>query len=337
MGQAKLVSHEERLEAVSRAKLREAVDPSTRDLLNGPGGEGSYTLGQEVRCTYEEKDPLKPIGGHTKKFPCHDAKGKRLKVKYDPSTNPEVVGEVLGTRLFWALGFFAERMYSVKIVCANCPEDPFKADAKAPRGTRTFETATLQNRLPGEELSETEGEGWRLKDLDAVDPARGGASKAEVDALKLLIVLVHHGDNTANQQRLLCAPEDKKCKSPLMYVTDLGGTFGGRENSTSYRLWSRRKVWRDAAACVADFEGTDSSFRDPVISEEGRALLAGLLEKLSDKQIVDLFKGARVEALAKFEPAVVGKDGKGRRVNAEDWAQAFKKKREEISKAKCPR
>lgn len=332
---AKLVSHEERLEAISRARVREDVDPSTRDLLNGPGGEGAYALGEEVRCRYEERDPLKPIGGHSKKFPCRDARDVRLKVKYDPSANAEVVGEVLATRLFWALGFYAERMYSVKVVCENCPADPFISTAP-PRGTRVFEPATIQRRLAGEELSETQDEGWSMRDLEAVDPSAGGASRAEVDALKLLMVFVNHTDNTANQQRLLCRPDDPKCARPAMYVTDLGGTFGGRGSTTSYRLWSKRKIWADPAKCVAAFEGTDPSYRDPAISEEGRALLARLLGALTDKQISDLFRGARADVLAKDEP-MISAGGKARRVGIDDWAAAFKRKRAEIAEASCPR
>lgn len=334
-GPSKLVSREERQAVISRARLREAVDPSTRDILRGPEGEGSYAFDEEVRCKYEERDPLKPIGGHAKKFPCHDANGKRLKVKYDPSTNPEVIGEILGSRLFWALGFYAEKMYSVKIVCDNCPVDPF-VSSSTPRATRTFKPATLQTRLAGTEVAEVLDEGWLFSELDDIDP-KLGASRAEVDALKLLAVFVHHVDNTGNQQRLLCPADDEKCERPWMYVTDLGGTFGGRDSSTSYRLWSRRGVWKDPAKCVAALEGTDAGFRDPAISEEGRALLASLLGKLSDKQIADLFRAARVDVLAKNEPAVVGSDGKPHHVSVEDWAAAFKKKRAEIASARCPR
>lgn len=333
--EGRMVSSEQRKDAIRRARVWRAVDTAALDTLNGPPGEGSYKLGQEVPCRYEERDPLKPIGGHSPKFPCHDAAGARLKVKYGAG-NPEVYGEVAATRLFWALGFPAERMYSVKIVCENCPVDPFVSSA-APRATRPFEPATIQKRLQGEELSETKDEGWTFEELDLVDEAAGGAPKAQVDALKLLAAMINHGDNTPNQQRLLCSlEEDPDCKRPLMYVTDLGSTFGGRDFMTSYRHWSKKtSVWKDAARCTADLTGS-TDFRDPKIGEAGRKFLADLLGKLSERQVRDIFRGARFDVLSKSERPVPGPDGKARPVVIDDWVRLFLKKREQIQSARCP-
>jgi len=304
---AKVVSHEARLEAIRRAQIAQPVDVAAMDLLAGPQGEGSYPPGAEIRCRYEERDPKRPIGGHSKKFPCVDSSGTRLKVKYG-AENTEVRGEVAGTRLFWALGFFAERMYPVKIVCENCPEDPFVSD-KTPRATRVFEPATVQKRLKGEEISEVEDEGWRFSELDLAP------DQAQADALKLLAALVNHGDNTANQQRLLRLPNG----DVIMYVTDLGGTFGGRSHYTNLKHWSRKaSLWKDKAACRLDFSGTDSSYRDPVISEAGRAFLAERLSKLSNKQLKDLFTAARLTPV-------------------DEWVKEFDRKRAEIVTTRCPK
>lgn len=332
--EGRLVSGPARLNAIARAKVWREVDVAAMDVLNGPVGEGSYKLGAEVRCRFEERDPLKPIGGHTKKFPCVDAAGKRLKVKYDPKANTEVFGEVAGSRLFWALGFFAERMYSVKIACENCPEDPFVSD-KSPRALRAFEPATLQRKLEGVELSEVDGEGWEFHELDLVDEKRGGSSRAEVDALKLLAAFVNHGDNTPNQQRLLCPEGDAECKTPWMYVTDLGAVFGGTSYLPSFRNWSKKAVWKDSKRCIADYSPTVKKSRDPRIGEAGRKLLAGQLAKLSDQQIRDLFRGARFDVLGGLE-SPIRVDGKSRRAGVDDWARAFKKKRAEIVDARCP-
>ena len=246
-----------------RARLWQETDPASMDLLNGPQGEGAYRFKDEVRCVFEERDPAFPIGGHTKKFPCVDASKTRLKVKYDPSQNTEIFGETAATRLFWALGFYAERMYSVRLACGNCPKDPFVSDAP-PRAERIFEPVTLQKRLKGTEILSGEMEGWTFDELDLVEEARGGASKAQVDALKLLAVFVNHGDNTHNQQRILCPEEDPRCPRPILYVTDLGGTFGGKGYFTSLRNWTKKaRIWKDPSACVADFEGMSPGYRDP--------------------------------------------------------------------------
>ena len=334
---AKLVSHEQRLDFVRRAQLRQNVDPSSMDLLNGPQGEGSYKLGEAVPCKYEEKDPVHPLGGHSPKFPCHDKADVRLKIKYKADENPEVYGEVAGARLLWALGFYAERMYSVKVVCENCPADPWTSTKESPRALRTFEPVSIQKRLKGTEMSEVEGEGWTFDELNVVNDSKGGGTRAEADALKLLAIFMNHGDNTANQQALVCLEGDADCKKPIMYITDIGGVFGGKGYFTSYRHWTRKKsLWKDAKECVADFQGSDSHFKDPRISEAGRKLLADLLGKLSDKQIKDLFMGSRFDDLSKHQPPYVGPDGKSRPLTVDDWVKAFIAKREEIRSARCP-
>ncbi|PIP85166.1 MAG: hypothetical protein CO113_11690 [Elusimicrobia bacterium CG_4_9_14_3_um_filter_62_55] len=312
------------------------VDVETMDLLNGPGGEQSFKFREKVACKYEEKDPKNPLGGHSPKFPCWKD-GVRLKIKYKPESNPEVYSEVAATRLFWALGFYAERMYSVDVVCENCPVDPWTDDGSQPRATRTFSPATIQTKLKGEQLWFSAGyHGWEYADLETVSERDGGASKAQVDAFKLLSVFVNHIDNTANQQKTLCLPEDAKCASPALYVTDLGGTFGGLSGGISFRKWSKKKIWKDSKACVADLKGTSGNYADPVISEDGRTFLAGLLSKLSDKQIADLFAGARFDDHARFEPPIPADQGKPRPLAISDWVKAFKAKRKEIADAKCP-
>lgn len=334
---AKVVSTEQFLDHVRRAKVRIEVDPSKMDLLNGPKEPGAYPLGAEVPCKYEEKDPLHPLGGHSPKFPCHTADGRRLKVKYNGEANPEVYGEVIGARLLWALGFYADRMSSVKILCENCPADPWTSTAASPRAKRPFEPATVQERLKGTEISRAEGEAWTFNDLDLVNPALGGASKAETDALKLLAAFMNHGDNTANQQRLVCLAEDPDCKNPVMYITDVGGVFGGKGYFTSYKHWTKHnKLWKDPAQCVLDFKGTDSGYKDPAISEPGRKLLADLLGKLSEKQVKDLFMGARFDQLAKREQPFIGPDGKSRPLTVDDWVKAFLDKRTQVTSVRCP-
>jgi len=206
LSEARIVSSYVKKDIMRRSKVWHEVDVASMDMLNGPQGEGSYKFNQKVPCKYEEKDPRNPLGGHSPKFPCWDKAGNRLKVKYN---NTEVYGEVAATRLFWALGFYAERMYAVQIVCENCPKDPWKDKGDQKRATRTFKQATVQKRLQGEEISVNKWEGWSYDELELIDDRRGGSTRAEVDALKLLSVFVNHVDNTLNQQRILHKPERK--------------------------------------------------------------------------------------------------------------------------------
>jgi hypothetical protein len=60
------------------------------------------------------------MGGSTPKFACVVPPDDELNVKYGKG-NGEVYAEVAAARLFWALGFGAERMHPVRVDCKGCP------------------------------------------------------------------------------------------------------------------------------------------------------------------------------------------------------------------------
>jgi hypothetical protein len=97
---------QERHEAIRRAEVWSPTDIRSLDLKAGPDAAGAFAPNEWVTCAYKEK---KEISGHSPKFTCETSPGHEVKVKYGPR-NAEVFGEVLATRLFWALGFPADRM-----------------------------------------------------------------------------------------------------------------------------------------------------------------------------------------------------------------------------------
>jgi hypothetical protein len=124
-----------------------------------------------------------------------------------------------------------------------------------------------------------------------------------------------------------------------MYVSDLGSVFGhggfttGGAGRVDYEGWKTRRVWRDGESCRARLSSVGGIFRtstlkDPVISEAGRALLSAQLGALSDSQIGDLFRAARVEAL---DQKLDDGEGGTRTVTIDDWVALFKLKRSEIT------
>jgi hypothetical protein len=360
---------DERIEYIRRARVWEPTDVSSKDLYNGPEGELKLAVDQEVTCDFVPK----PLAGWTEKFLCRMADGKIYKVKYEEEPKyKEVYGEVLGTRLFWALGFYADKMLPVRVICRHCPRHPWKyikarknkhdLDEKglirslppeAEVGTYTFDPAALEERLDFEPIEEKENQGWSWRSLRLVDEKAGGATKAEIDALKLLNAFVQNADNKSKQNSFGCprselvADADGKvsCRRPVLYVDDLGAVFGeggfttGHAGRVDYDGWKNRPVWRNEESCRARLASISwilrrSTLRDPVISEEGRAFLAGLLDRLSDKQITDLFRAARIDRL--HQTTSDGASG-SREVTVQDWVALFKKKREEITRHPgCP-
>jgi hypothetical protein len=282
-----------------------------------------------VICDYVEK---KHLPGTTQKFNCRLMNGEVVKVRYG-AENGKVQGAVIASRMLWALGFGADRLYPVRVTCRGCSSDPWYKRERA-QGEHVFDPAAIEIKPPGTEMKGENKGGWAWPELDLVDEQQGGAPKAHRDGMKLMAVLIQHTDNKAEQERLLCLPggwaDDGTCVKPFMMMHDVGLTFG-RANllnrtatgSVHFELWAKTPIWRDRSTCVGhlsqSFTGTLS---DPKISEEGRQFLANLLVQLTDQQLHDLFEVARV---GRRKPAA----------SVEEWVAAFKSKRDEIVNTHC--
>jgi hypothetical protein len=294
--------------------------------------------------------PKKPLTGMTPKFQCDLGKDDVVKVKYGEE-NGEVYAEVAGSRLLWALGFQADVMFPTRVTCRKCPADPFTASGEGwQRGdpkdvaTRVFEPAVIE-RESGTPVEVPGYEGWAWPELDKLTEKDGGATRAQLDALKLLAVFIQHSDSKPGQQEIVCeegrkrkdAKGNETCASAWLVVKDVGGSFGKatKLNSSKMKLadWDSTVIWKDAKKCVADMPRSfTGSLEDPVISEAGRAFLAQRLTLLSDRQIRDLFT---VSNVVKRGEEIDGADGKKRKVTVDDWARVFKRKRSEVAAARC--
>ena len=333
----KKLSVAERQQVMERAQVWRPMNTSSLDLIEGPVLPASQRIPEQVACTFVFPD--KPLGGMTPKFKCDLGKGDEVKVKYGEK-NGEVYAEVAATRLFWALGFGADRMYPVQVTCRNCPIEPWYWATEKRVPEKTFEIAAIERRLPGKRIQTKEDEGWKWPELDTVDEKAGGAPRAHRDALKLLMVMIQNSDTKPSNQRMLCLPEAVKadgagnetCARPLLYVQDLGYAFGEATllstKKNDLQAWSEEPIWKDPAQCVGNIKKSlPGTFKDPVISEAGRKFLDDLLARLSDKQITDMFTAARVDRFHRHAE---------RNPPISEWVRVFKKKRDEIATARCP-
>jgi hypothetical protein len=298
------------------------------NLREGPGDAGGFRPNELVTCDYVEE----PRNGTSPKFSCALANGDVVKVRYG-ARNGEVEGSVLATRLLWALGFAADRVYPVRVRCRGCSADPWNSRGQAAE-IHDFDPAVIERKPAGHEMSlPKKRAGWAWTELDLVDEAQGGAPQPQRDALKLLAVMMQHTDSRSQQQRLLCLPggltSSGQCEKPFLMLHDVGKTFGHANmfnrmgpGSVNLDAWAGTPVWSHQAGCVGhlrkSFTGTLGS---PHISETGRQFLARLLEQLTDQQIHDLFEVA----------------GVGRRMSTsvDDWVAAFKNKRDQITTRQC--
>lgn len=323
-----------RLDDIRRARVWEPTDVASKDLKTGPTGHGAFTPEETVTCRYAKKE----LSGNSPKFACVIPPDDEVKVKFG-RTNGEVYAEVAATRLFWALGFPADRMYPVKVLCDGCPPLP-EATKEKDSGLVLFDPASIERKFHGHAIETSPDSGWAWEELDKVQETAGGAPQAQRDALKLLAVFIQHTDNKPQQQRLVCLdehPDDRgRCEHPLMMINDLGQTFG-RSNlfnrdsvgSVNLKEWSAAHMWSDPKHCIGELPPSQTgSLQNPQITEGGRKFLSDLLMQLSDQQLHDLFETSR------FEDRVKDPNRPGSTVA--EWVDAFKKKRSEIASLTCP-
>jgi hypothetical protein len=316
----------DRLAALARAKVfLSEFNPRVR----------SETV--EIECRYRFVEP----SGTTPKFDCTLDDGRRIRVKYG---SLELQAEVVTSHLLSTLGFGADNVTMARRVrCYGCPPWPMLVGQAAERlrlgrlldhvnydHHRDFEWVSAEWRGGHNEMKFGEQEGWSWHELSAIDPSVGGATRAEVDALRLMAMFLNHWDNKASNHRLICpaAPDSKQaadrakpvtCDHPLAMMQDMGSTLGPRR--VNLEAWSQSPVWTDETKCALSMKHLPhggGTFEDVRISEEGRRLLADRLLKLTKPQMQAILNDARFE-------------------NVDGWVAAFERRIDAIARRPpCP-
>lgn len=83
------------------------------------------------------------------------------------------------------LGFGADHMYPVRVVCRGCPRSLGGAQGMG-LNESVFEAAAIERKAAGKTVETYAHEGWSWRELDLVEEAAGGAPVAHRDALKLM-------------------------------------------------------------------------------------------------------------------------------------------------------
>lgn len=320
---------DDRASVIARSLVWVPTDIASLDLKAGPREAGWFPLGATITCQYLDKK----LSGLSPKFACVTPDGDELKVKYG-GANGEVYGEVMSSRLLWALGFGADRMYSVRVVCQGCPAHI--GGILRENGDRIVDPAAVERKFGHEELFAD----WKWRELDLVDEESGGARVAERDALKLLAVFLQHSDSKPQQQRIVCLDPGNGggCQRPMMMINDLGVTWGraNRWNqqprgSVNLAQWQEIDIWQGPTGCVGNLSGSfTGTLKEPVITEEGRQFLADLLTRLSDDQLRGMFEAARIHLRARAPESA-----RSGLATVDEWVMAFKAKRAQIVERRC--
>lgn len=342
----------ERALAERKAKVWQEPDPDYDAVLgynpkNGPrlGAPtvDSAGLAMPFKCVADKK-PNKG-SGTTPKFHCSvpgivDEDGDPIRYKVKPhfkgqareKRNGEVYGEFLSSRFSKALGFFADDEWVADVTCPDC-EKSLTSDFQGARFT-PFQPAA------GIELPLGKGIDLNCSDEDSGSISgslskllQGGAPRAEIDAYKLWLAFIDHGDTKVDNQKFSCLKWTKNTDNTLacepgqavFYVSDMGSTWGyssASEKKATLKGWSGKDPIRvSGGRCTT----TAKSVGDANIGEAGRQLLADGLQRLldaekSDGLITNVFRASRNHE--RDQPA-------------ELWTAEFERKAKTIINARC--
>lgn len=311
VAQKKCFSSEARALAETSAKVWR--DPAGYNpILGYDTGAGARTgalktddagLAAPISCVANIKE--EKGSGTTPKFYCSvegltDEDGEPIRYKVKPhfkgaskeKRNGEVYGEFLASRFSNALGFYADDEWVADVTCPDCEKSL----------TSKFQGADYNPFQPAAGVELTIGKGIDV-DCDGKDSGslggsldkllKSGGSQAEIDAFKIWLAFIDHGDTKTDNHEFVClkwsANGDRlACEQSAFYVSDMGSTFGyssASENKARLAVWKKRadpiKVSGDRCTTTAKSVGSAQ------VSEEGRALLAAQLQKLLDAEASD--------------------------------------------------
>ncbi|HEU4767659.1 MAG TPA: hypothetical protein VFS77_09800 [Pyrinomonadaceae bacterium] len=338
----------ERARAEQTARVYQTPDPGYDPVLgynpaNGPrrGAPPADENGlvKPINCVANKDES--PGAGTTPKFHCSvqgvtDEDGNLVRYKIKPHfkgqqrerRNGEIYGEFLSSRFSKALGFFADDEWVADVNCPNCEKSL----------TRSYQGASFTGSEPaaGVELPLAKG-----IDVDCNNKDSGSLTetlqklqpRAEVNAFKLWLAFIDHGDTKTDNHKFACLKPMKNgdgtrsCPpgQAVFYVGDMGSTFGhssSSEKKATLDVWRRKDpIQVSGGRCTT----TAKSVGDTNISEDGRKLLADGLQRLLDaekssKTITRVFAASR--NAERDQPP-------------EQWAAEFERKARMIIDARC--
>ena len=341
-----------RAEAERTARVYQQPDPAYDPALGynpatGPR-PGSPRVGDDgkaapVNCVAAVKN--KEGTGTTPKFYCSvpgvvDEDGQAVRYKVKPhfkgqtpeKRNGEVYGEFLSSRFSKAMGFFADDEWVADVTCNDCEKSL----------TSKFQGAPFTPFQPAAGIELPLGKGIDV-DCNGKDTAPlgatlkslldAGAPRADIDAFKLWLAFIDHGDTKTDNHKFSCLDSTKNpdgsraCKSgqAVFYVSDMGSTFGYSANSENK---ARLEKWKEVTPIKVSngrCTSTAKSIGDSNISEAGRQLLAANLQRLIDGEqsnglITRVFRASRNDE---------------RDAPAEQWTAEFIRKANMIINARC--
>jgi len=294
----------------------------------------------------------------------HEIKADHFKVKYlkppFPNHNTrfnEVFTEVAASRIMWVLGFPADHVYSVgSAACIGCTADPFTAnltDNKAPLKDApvVFKVVSAEREAPFDKIDPGGDETWSWSDAAKFysDGEWNHDQRVQYDAYRLALGLIHYHNAISQQNRLTCgewapsstaAGKSKTCQHPMIFVQDLGSTFGkakgafdlfGQNPRGDFGAWESQTVFTNASAC---------ELRAPVggdkkVLKAAQDFMIQRLNRLDAGTVKTIFRTARFHMMDQKQLHRLSTGGASDPAEAAltEWTNTFMKRIDEIRTA----
>ena len=309
----------------------------------------------------EKSASLFPAGDSSNQ---HEIKADHFKLKYlkppFPNHNTrfnEVFTEVAASRIMWVLGFPADHVYSVgSAACIGCTADPFTANltdnqASLQDAPIVFKVVSAEREAPYDKIDPGGDETWSWSDAAKFysDGEWNHDQRVQYDAYRLALGLLHYHNAISQQNRLTCAEwatppaaagKSKTCRRPMIFVQDLGSTFGkakgafdlfGQNPRGDFGAWESQTVFTDASACVlrAPVGG------DKKVLKAAQDFMIERLNRLDAGTVKTIFRTARFHMMDQKQLHRLSTGGASDPAEAAltEWTNTFMKRIDEIRTA----
>jgi hypothetical protein len=277
---------------------RDPGDVENLDLVTGPGGKDGAPA---PPFTFIEEN----LKGTNPKLKVKDANGVEWSVKWGAEVNAETVA----TRLVWAAGYFVEPAYFVSSGKIEGVTGLTRAKSRV-KEDGTFAEARFERQKDKGVKKLDEEQSWSWVENPFV-------GTKELNGLKIMVMLVSNWDNKdvrdvsrgSNTAIFQTKEEDQ------YIITDWGASLGKWGNFISREKWDcrgyqgqNRSFVKGVKGGVVEFGYAGQHTKDFAndIKVADVQWLAGIVGKLSDKQITDALQagGASAEEQTCFSKAI---------------------------------
>jgi hypothetical protein len=213
-----------------------------------------------------------------------------------------------------------------------------------------FNVVSAERELPWDEINPDDDETWSWTDAAKFysDGEWTHQQKVEYDAYRLALGLIHYHNALPQQNRLDCAEWDpassgdsKVCRKPMIYVHDLGSTFGRKRSAFdffgtnprgSFSAWEPQTVFVHLDNC----ELRATLLGDKQVLKEAQDVMIQRVARLDHDTVKSIFRNARFNMMDQKQVRRLRASGAQDVDEAalDEWTNTFLKRVEEIRTVK---